>query len=62
MIDSDLQRVSARIRQELVELERVLQRINVAWQRATQKDDDYYLEALRSICMASTQVSSGFFP
>ncbi|MFL7867815.1 MAG: hypothetical protein AB8I58_03250 [Anaerolineales bacterium] len=38
--------LASRIRQELKDLERVLDRINEGWQRARRSDDDYYLDSV----------------
>ena len=46
-MNDQLRPLSARIRTELVELARVLQRVEEGWQRAQRAADDYYLSALR---------------
>ncbi len=46
MKDEDLISLAHRIRQELIELEHVLARINEGWQRARRLSDDYYLDSV----------------
>lgn len=45
-MNDQLRPLSARIRTELVELERVLQRVEEGWQRAQRAADDYYLDSV----------------
>ncbi|HHY93178.1 MAG TPA: hypothetical protein GX511_07530 [Firmicutes bacterium] len=45
--------LAARIRQELAEIDRVIKHVNVAWKRAQEAADGFYL-VLRSTCTAST--------
>ena len=46
MKEKDLSGLAHRIRQELVEVEHVLERIREGWQRARRSNDDYYLDSV----------------
>lgn len=46
MNDEDLRVLAGRIRQELIELERVVERTNEGWQRARRSNDEYYLDGV----------------
>lgn len=46
MKEADLSGLANRIRLELIELERVLSRIQEGWQRAQRSNDDYYLDSV----------------
>ena len=46
MNDEELKELTARIRQELDEIRRVLPRINEGWERARRLNDDYYIDSV----------------
>jgi uncharacterized protein YukE len=46
MKDKELRELTARIRQELEEIERVLARMKEGWERARRSNDDYYLDGV----------------
>jgi len=46
MKDEELGGLANRIRQELDELERVVNRIREGWDRARRSNDDFYLDAV----------------
>lgn len=46
MKNESLGSLAIRIRQELDELERVLERVSEGWQRARRSNDDYYLDGV----------------
>jgi hypothetical protein len=45
-VSNELGQLAGRIRNELVEVERVRQRTETGWQRARQSGDDYYLDGV----------------
>jgi hypothetical protein len=45
-VSNQLSQLAMRIRDELVEIERVRQRTETGWQRARQSGDDYYLDGV----------------
>jgi hypothetical protein len=47
MKDEDLRELTARIRQEMEEIQRVLRRMREGWERARRSNDDYYLDFCR---------------
>jgi hypothetical protein len=46
MKDEDLRELTARIRQEMDEIQRVLGRMKEGWERARRTNDDYYLDGV----------------
>lgn len=42
MTDEELSGLARRVRQELDELQRILERINEGWERSRRSNDDYY--------------------
>jgi hypothetical protein len=46
MKDEDLRELTARIRQEMEEIQRVLGRMKEGWERARRSNDDYYLDGV----------------
>lgn len=45
-MSAQLKELAERIRSELLELERVVERVQSAWERAERSGDDYYLDAV----------------
>lgn len=45
-MSDELEQLANRIRNELIELERVLHRMEAGWQRAERSGDDYYLDGV----------------
>lgn len=45
-MSNELQQLADRIRNELAELKRVLDRVETGWQRAERSGDDYYLDGV----------------
>ena len=46
MKDEDLRELTARIRQEMEGIQRVLERMKEGWERARRSNDDYYLDGV----------------
>ena len=45
-MNDELEQLANRIRSELVELERILHRVEAGWQRVERSSDDYYLDGV----------------
>lgn len=59
-MNDDLSRLADRIRDNLFEIETVLERINEGWQRYSSTSDDYYLDSVALNLHPCILVLSGF--